>query len=63
MVNCSKIDKVLNVAAPYLKSWPQKGKEMEEKCYREVSDALARRLEPLREAQFPVAVKRSRSGL
>lgn len=43
--------------SPYLKGWPQKGKKMEVKCYREVSDALARRLEPLREAQFPGAVK------
>lgn len=44
--------------SPYLKSWPLKGKKMEVKRYREVSDALARRLEPLREAQFPGAVKR-----
>lgn len=45
------------------KELASEGKKMEVKCYREVSDALARRLEPLREAQFPVAVKGSRSGL
>lgn len=46
-----------------LKKHTQKKKKMEVKCYREVSDTLARRLEPPREAPFPVAVKGSRSGL
>lgn len=64
VVVCSKIDKVLNLPVPYFKSWPQKKKKkMEVKCYREVSDALARRLEPRREAPFPAAVKGSSSGL
>lgn len=61
---CFKIDKVLNVPAPNLMSWPQKEKKkMEVKRDREVSDVLARQMEPLTEAQFPVAVKGSRSGL
>lgn len=41
----------------------KKRKLLEMKCYREVSDALARQLEPLKEAHFPVAVKESRLGL
>lgn len=68
MVVCYKIDKVLNVPVPDFMRWPQKTqkkkkKKMEVKCYREVSDTLARQLEPRREAPFPVAVKGSRSGL
>lgn len=66
-VVCYKIDKVLNVPVPDFMRWPQKTpkkkKKMEVKCYREVSDTLARQLEPRREAPFPVAVKGSRSGL